>query len=131
MPAAVIEARVMHRVRNREVGRYIRHRRIRKKVVGVPDRPRLCVFRSHRHLYAQVVDDLAGKTLLGCSTKDERLTSLKRTGTVEAAAALGTLVATEAVKQGIATVVFDRAGYLYHGRVKAFVEAIRAGGLQV
>ena len=115
----------------RELGRQARHRRIRKQVAGQPQRPRLCVFRSQQHLYAQLVDDLAGKTLLGCSTKDERLKHLKRPGTVQAAQELGKLIAQEAKKRGVARVVFDRGGYLYHGRVKALAEAVREGGIQV
>ena len=115
----------------REAGRRIRHRRLRKKVAGMPERPRLSVFRSHNHLYVQLVDDVAGTSLCGWSTKDERLKHLKRGGNLDAAKALGTLVATEVVKRGVNQVVFDRGGYVYHGRVKALAEAVRAGGLQV
>ena len=115
----------------REIGRRVRHRRIRRVVVGSPERPRLAVFRSHKYLYAQLVDDLAGKTLLGCSTKDERLKALRQRGSVAAAQALGTLVAQEARKRGVTRIVFDRGGYLYHGRVKALAEAVREGGIQV
>ncbi len=121
----------MRVVVDREVGRHIRHRRLRRKVVGLPERPRLCVFRSHKHLSVQLIDDLAGKTLLGWSTKDERLKHLSAKGNTAAAKELGALVATDAVKKGIARVVFDRGGYLYHGRVKALAEAVRAGGVQV
>ena len=116
---------------SRETGRRIRHRRLRKKVVGMPERPRLSIFRSHNHLYVQLVDDVAGKSLCGWSTKDERLKHLKRGGTLDAAKELGTLVAAEAVKRGVSRVVFDRGGYVYHGRVKALAEAVRAGGIQV
>ena len=115
----------------REIGRHTRHRRLRKKVAGVAERPRLCVFRSHKHFYAQLVDDMAGKTLHGWSTRDERLKHLARRGDVAAAKALGEVVAADAIKQGITRVVFDRGGYLYHGRVKALAEAVRAGGVQV
>ena len=115
----------------RYLGRLARHRRLRKKVVGLPERPRLSVFRSHQHLYAQLVDDVAGKTLRGWSTKDERMKRLTHTGTVEAATALGTLIATDASEKGINRIVFDRGGYLYHGRVKALADALRAGGIQV
>lgn len=114
----------------RRVGRQARHARIRKKVIGAPERPRLSLFRSHHHLYAQIIDDRAGKTLLGCSTQDDRL-KLKSGGTVSAAAALGEFMAREASGKGIRKVVFDRGGYVYHGRVKAFAEAVRSGGLQV
>ena len=116
---------------DRAIGRRIRHRRLRKKVVGMPDRPRLCVFRSHKHLYAQLIDDVAGKTLYGWSTNDERLKHLARRGNASAAKELGALVAADAVQKGITRVVFDRGGYLFHGRVKALAEAVRAGGLQV
>jgi len=116
---------------DRELGRRRRHRRIRKKLVGLPERLRLCVFRSHQHLYVQLVDDVAGKTLRGWSTQDERLQDLARGGNVEAASKLGQLIASDVAKQGIARVVFDRAGYLYHGRVKALAEAVRSGGIQV
>lgn len=115
----------------REIGRKQRHRRLRKKVVGLPERPRLSVYRSHKHLYAQLVDDVAGKTLLGWSTKDERLKHLRARGNAAAAKELGTLVAADASKKGITRIVFDRGGYLFHGRVKALAEAVRAGGLEV
>lgn len=115
----------------RAAGRQARHRRLRKKVIGLPDRPRLCVFRSHKHLYVQLVDDLAGKTLLGCSTRDEAFKSATHRANVAAATALGQLVAAAAKKRGIAKVVFDRGGNLFHGRVRALAEAVREGGLQV
>lgn len=115
----------------RELGRQKRHRRLRKRVVGLPERPRLSVFRSHQHLYVQLVDDVAGKSVAGWSTKDERLKRLKRRGNIEAAKELGALVAADATKRGVSRVVFDRGGYLYHGRVKALAEALRAGGVQV
>lgn len=116
---------------DREIGRHIRHRRLRKRVVGLPDRLRLSVFRSHKQLYVQLIDDVAGKTLLGWSTKDERLKSLHHGGNLEAAKQLGQLIAADASKQGITRIVFDRGGYVYHGRVKALADAVRAGGLQV
>ena len=115
----------------RELGRHRRHRRLRKKVAGVAQRPRLCVFRSHKHLYVQLIDDLAGKTLKGWSTKDERLKHVHATGNTAAAAALGALVAGDLTKQGVNRLVFDRGGYVYHGRVKAIAEAVREGGIQV
>ena len=115
----------------REVGRVARHRRLRKRVVGLADRPRLCVFRSQKHLYAQLIDDMAGRTLRGWSTKDERLQRLKGRGTVEAAKALGTAVAADLTQGGVVRVVFDRGGYQYHGRVQAIAEALREGGIDV
>ena len=114
----------------REGARRQRHRRLRKRVHGMAERPRLCVFRSHQHLYAQMVDDIASRTLLGWSTKDERLANGVRCGTVDAAKRLGTLIATDAAKQGITKVVFDRGGYLYHGRIRALADAVREGGIQ-
>ena len=116
---------------DREIGRRTRHRRLRKKVAGLPERPRLCVFRSHKHLYVQLVDDVASKTLLGWSTKDERLKRIGSGGNLAAAKELGALVAGDVTQKGLTRVVFDRGGYLYHGRVKALAEAIRAGGVQV
>ena len=108
-----------------------RHRRIRKTVIGRPERPRLCVFRSLKHMYAQVVDDVAGKTLLTVSTLDQRIAKqLKSRGNVKAAALLGQVVAEDAKTKGITRVVFDRGGYLYHGRVQALANAARAHGLE-
>ena len=121
----------MTQLSRREAGRRTRHRRIRKKVAGFPERPRVCLFRSHLQLYAQVVDDTAGRVLRGWSTKDKRLTRLTRGGTVAAAKALGALVASDLAQQGMGRLVFDRGGYRYHGRVAAFADALRAGGVQV
>ncbi len=97
----------------------------------MPDRPRLCVFRSHNHLYAQLIDDMAAKTLRGWSTQDRRLKHLKTAGDTRAAKELGALIATDIATQGTTRIVFDRGGYLYHGRVKALAEAVREGGVQV
>ncbi len=94
------------------------------------DRPRLSVFRSHQNIYAQVIDDLAGNTVAAASTLEENLKkSLKSRGDKDAAAAVGKLVAERAVKAGIKEVVFDRGGYIYHGRVKALADAAREAGL--
>ena len=113
--------------------RIARHLRIRKALAGTPERPRLCVFRSHKHLEAQLVDDLKGQTLVSASTRDEdfrKKHSLKKgSGNSEAAKVLGEFLAQKAKTQGISRAVFDRAGYLYHGRVKAFADAARSGGL--
>jgi large subunit ribosomal protein L18 len=121
----------MGRMSERLLRRQIRHRRVRKRVAGVPERLRLSVFRSHKHLYAQLVDDLGGKTVMGWSTQDARLAPRSSGGNVAAARALGELVAADARQRGITRVVFDRGGYLYHGRVKALAEAARAGGIEV
>ena len=116
----------------RALGRAKRHRRIRKRVVGMPQRPRLAVFRSHKHLYVQVINDFDQKTLLSGSTTSASLRKqLSRGGNIDAAQQLGRFIAEEAVKHGIRRVVFDRGGYRYHGRVKALAEAARQGGLEL
>ena len=115
----------------RQAGRATRHRRIRKKVVGLPERPRMCVFRSHKHLYVSLVNDVSQQTLVTCSTQAPDLRKQQpKGGTVVAAESLGKLVASEAGKRGIRQVVFDRGGYAYHGRIKALAEAARSQGLQ-
>lgn len=104
------------------------HSRIRKKVSGTAELPRLAVFRSLNHIYAQVIDDKSGKTLATASTTEKAL-GIKAGGNVAAATSVGTAIAERAQKAGIETVVFDRGGYLYHGRVKALIDATRAAGL--
>lgn len=104
------------------------HRRIRKKVRGSADRPRLAVFRSLNHIYAQIIDDRSGKTLATASTTEKALAA-KTGGNVEAAKNIGKVIAERAQKAGISTVVFDRGGYVYHGRVKALLDATREAGL--
>ena len=107
------------------------HVRIRKKISGRANRPRLCVFRSLAHMYAQVVDDLSGKTLVSASTLESEVhAEKKKAGNIAAAKAVGKSIAERAKAKGIETVVFDRGGYLYHGRVKALAEAARASGLK-
>jgi large subunit ribosomal protein L18 len=114
----------------RVAGREKRHVRIRKKIVGTKERPRLSVRRSLNHLYAQVIDDIEGKTLVQLSTLSKELKEgLKTAGNVKGASALGTALAEKCKKAGVTKVVFDRAGYLYHGRVKALADAARKGGL--
>ena len=112
-------------------GREKRHRRIRKKIVGTKERPRLSVRRSLNHLYAQVIDDIAGKTFVQMSTLSAEVKeeAAKAAGNVKGAVLLGTALAEKCKKEGITKVVFDRAGYLYHGRVKALADAARKGGL--
>jgi large subunit ribosomal protein L18 len=107
------------------------HRRIRRKLSGSGSRPRLCVFRSRTHIYAQVVDDLAGKTLVSASTVESAVGADKgKAGNIAAAKLVGKAIAERAKAQGIEAVVFDRGGYLYHGRVKALAEAARESGLK-
>jgi large subunit ribosomal protein L18 len=107
-----------------------RHRRVRKKVVGTPEQPRLAVFRSNRHIVAQVIDDRAGITLAAASTVEAELRA-KPTGNAEAAAAVGRLVAERARAAGVTKVVFDRGGARYHGRVAALAAAARDAGLEL
>ena len=104
------------------------HSRIRKKVRGSAERPRLAVFRSLNHIYAQVIDDRSGKTLATASTTEKALAG-KTGGNIEAARTIGKAIAERAQKAGISTVVFDRGGYVYHGRVKALLDATREAGL--
>lgn len=105
-----------------------RHRRVRKRVNGTPERPRLCVFRSNKHIYAQVIDDVAQHTLAAAS--DFNVESNSTTGaTCEISAAVGKLIAQRALEKGITKVVFDRGGNLYHGRIKALADAAREAGL--
>ncbi len=108
-----------------------RARRVRKTVNGTPERPRLSVHRTLSHLYAQVIDDLASRTLVAASTNEKEFRAkLKYGGNVKAATAIGQLIAERAKAKGIAKVVFDRGGFQFHGRVKAVAEAARKAGLQ-
>ena len=108
-----------------------RHHRVRKRVNGTPDRPRLSVFRSARHIYAQLVDDTLGQTICAASTLDAGLrAAVQRTGDVEAARKVGELVGQRAKERGIGRCVFDRGGYAYHGRVAAVADGARAAGLE-
>ena len=103
------------------------HKRIRRRVAGTTERPRLAVFRSVKHIYAQLIDDAHGRTLAAASSNEK---SGKNGGNVAGAKSVGTLVAERAKDKGIKAVVFDRGGYLYHGRVKALADAARAAGLE-
>jgi large subunit ribosomal protein L18 len=113
---------------DRRVSRLRRHRRVRKRVAGVPDRPRLAVFRSSRHMYAQVIDDVSGRTLCSASTREASLQGAGKKS--DAAKRVGSLVAERAKAAGVTAVVFDRGGYQYHGRVAALAEGAREGGLK-
>jgi large subunit ribosomal protein L18 len=107
-----------------------RKKRVRKTVKGTPERPRLSVFRSLKHTYAQVIVDTTGETLASASTLSKEIRgNVARTGNTEAAKKVGELIAKKSIERGIKTVVFDRDGYLYHGRVKALAEAARENGL--
>ena len=118
-------------VRTKEEIRRRLHERIRKKLRGTPERPRLAVHRSQAHIYAQVIDDDAGKTLAAASSRDKDVrTRLKRGGNVAAAKEVGGLLAARAKQKGIEKVVFDRGGFQYHGRIKALADAAREAGLK-
>ena len=111
-------------------GRQKRHKVIRKKVIGTRERPRVCIFRSNKNLYAQLIDDMKSQTLFSLSTSSGQLKkSLSSGGNVKAARALAEEFAKKAKEKGFERIVFDRAGYLYHGRVKAFAETVRKNGL--
>lgn len=113
---------------NRQLERARRHARVRNKISGTAERPRLCVFRSNTNIYAQIIDDVAGNTLVQASTLDKEI-KIKHANK-EAAKELGTLIAKRAADKKIKTVVFDRGGYIYHGVVKELAEAAREGGLE-
>ena len=105
-----------------------RHLRVRSKVSGTPERPRLTVFRSNANIYAQIIDDVAGKTIVSASTLEKGFEGA--TGNIEAAKKVGQMIGERAKAQGIDTVVFDRGGYVYHGRVAAVAEGAREAGLE-
>jgi len=115
----------------KELSRIKRKKRIRKKIRGTSDRPRLCVFRSSKHIYAQVIDDTTGRTLASASTLSTEIRDgLKNSGNIEAAKKVGELIAKNSLEKDIKKVVFDRNGYLYHGKVKALALLAREKGLE-
>lgn len=116
---------------NRNEIRKKRHLRIRKTIVGTVERPRLNIFRSSKHMYAHLIDDVSGSTLVSASTLDKELKDKIENGAnIESAKLIGELVARRAIEKGYKRVIFDRGGYLYHGRVKALAEAARETGLE-
>ena len=116
--------------KSRQVVRENKHRRMRNRFSGTPERPRLAVFRSNKHMYAQIIDDTVGKTLAAASTLEKDVKAeLEKTNNVDAAAYLGTVIAKRALEKGITEVVFDRGGYIYQGKVAALAEAAREAGL--
>lgn len=114
---------------SKNVARKKRHAHVRRKITGTQERPRLNVFRSSKHIYAQLIDDVAGVTVASASSLDKEL-NLENGGNIEAAQKVGELVAKRAIEKGFKEVVFDRGGYLYHGRVKSLADAAREAGLQ-
>jgi large subunit ribosomal protein L18 len=115
--------------RNKAELRQKKHMRLRNRLSGTPERPRLSVFRSDKHMYAQVIDDVAGNTLCAASTLDKDA-KLEITNNIEAAQYVGKAIAEKAMAKGIKTVVFDRGGFLYHGKVQALADAAREAGLE-
>ena len=117
--------------KSRTAVRENKHRRMRHHLVGTAERPRLAVFRSNNHMYAQIIDDTVGKTLVSASTLDKEVKAeCEKTNNVDAAAVVGTVVAKRALEKGITTVVYDRGGFVYEGKVKALAEAAREAGLE-
>ena len=117
--------------KSRTVVRENKHRKLRNRFSGTAERPRLAVFRSNNHMYAQIIDDTVGKTLVSASTLDKDVKAeLEETNNVEAATVVGTVVAKKALEKGITTVVYDRGGFVYEGKVKALAEAAREAGLE-
>ena len=116
---------------NRSEIRKNKHRRLRSRLSGTPERPRLAVFRSNNHMYAQIIDDVAGNTIVSASTlQGDVKEGLEKTNNVDAAAKLGTVIAKKALDNGIKEVIFDRGGYICQGKVKALADAAREAGLQ-
>ncbi len=113
---------------SKNVARVRRHKRVRSKISGTAECPRLNIFRSNKNIVAQIIDDVAGKTLVSASTLDKEVKT--KQANVEAAKEVGELIAKRAIKAGIKNVVFDRGGYIYHGKVQAFAEAAREAGLE-
>ena len=117
--------------KSRSEVRVNKHRRLRNRFSGTAERPRLAVFRSNNHMYAQIIDDTVGKTLVSASTTQKEVKAeLEKTNNVDAAAYLGTVIGKRAVEAGIKEVVFDRGGFIYHGKVKALADAAREAGLK-
>ena len=116
---------------SRQKVRAKKHMKIRNRFSGTAERPRLAVFRSNNHMYAQIIDDVAGHTLASASTLEKEIKAeLEKTNNVDAAAYLGTVIAKRALEKGIKTVVFDRGGFIYQGKIKALAEAAREAGLE-
>ena len=120
----------MIKKQSRSEVRVKKHMKVRNRFSGTAERPRLAVFRSNNHMYAQIIDDTVGNTLVSASTLDKELKAeLEKTNNVDAASKLGTVIAKKALDKGITTVVFDRGGFIYQGKVKALADAAREAGL--
>ncbi len=116
---------------SRAENRVKKHDRMRNRIVGTAERPRLAVFRSNNHMYAQIIDDTVGNTLVSASTLDKDVkAAVEKTNNVDAAAYVGTVIAKKAIEKGIKEVVFDRGGFIYQGKIKALADAAREAGLE-
>ena len=116
--------------KSRSEVRVNKHRKLRNRFSGTAERPRLAVFRSNNHMYAQIIDDTVGNTLVSASTLEKDVKAeLEKTNNVEAAAYIGTVIGKKAIEKGITSVVFDRGGFIYHGKIKALADAAREAGL--
>ena len=122
--------KIRNRTSVKQTVRFKRKSRIRSRVEGTAEKPRLAVFRSNRYFYVQLIDDVAGRTLASASTLEEEMKNKKAGNNIEGAKALGALIAKRAQAKKIAAVVFDRSGYLYHGRIKALADSARESGLK-
>lgn len=120
----------MFKAKDRKLAQQRKHLRVRRHLAGTAERPRLCVYRSLRHIYAQIIDDTRGVTLVAASTVEPSLKGMGTTGDIEAAKKVGQAIAQKALAKGIDMVVFDRGGYIYHGRVAAVAEGAREAGLK-
>ena len=121
----------MVKKQNRSEIRVKKHMKVRNHLSGTPERPRLAVFRSNNHMYAQIIDDVEGKTLVAASTMEKEVKAeLEKTNNVDAAAYVGTVIAKRALEKGIKEVVFDRGGFIYQGKIAALAEAAREAGLE-
>ena len=121
----------MVRKESRQKVRVKKHNRVRNRFSGTPERPRLAVFRSNNHMYAQIIDDTVGNTLVSaCTLEKDVKAELEKTNNVDAAAYLGTVIAKRAIEKGIKTVVFDRGGFIYQGKIAALADAAREAGLE-
>ncbi|MCC7442008.1 MAG: 50S ribosomal protein L18 [Bdellovibrionales bacterium] len=125
-----MSAKISKKTNPKVVVRAKRKRRIRSGMEGTAERPRLCVFRSNKYLYAQIVDDVKAHTLASASTVEEEFRKKKVPNTIEGAKTLGEMMAKRALAKSVSSVVFDRSGYLYHGRIRAFADAAREAGLK-
>ncbi|MCX8094009.1 MAG: 50S ribosomal protein L18 [Candidatus Goldbacteria bacterium] len=115
----------------RRLMRYIRHRRVRKKVIGTAQKPRLIIFKGARTLFAQVIDDTASKTLIGIASNSKELKSLIKGPNIEGAKILGKFIAEKCKEKGIKEVILDRGGYKYHGVIKSFADSVRENGVKI